>query len=111
MSKSLSRRRFLRTSAAATVAAAIGTSSRPILGANNELNVAAVGAGGKGSADISGCARENIVALCDVDETQAAKTFAKYPNVPKFKDYRVMLDKMGGEIDAITVTICPRRWR
>jgi len=48
---------------------------------------------------------ENIVALCDVDDAEAAETFAKYPKVKKFKDFRRMLDKMDNQIDAVTVTI------
>jgi len=34
---------------------------------NEKLNVAAIGAGGKGRGDIRGCSDENVVALCDVD--------------------------------------------
>ena len=45
----------------------------------------------------------NIVALCDVDENYAAKKFAQYPQAKRFKDYRVMLDKMGKEIDAVVI--------
>ena len=42
---------------------------------NEKLNIASIGAGGKASSDISGCAHENIVALCDVDEKHAAGKF------------------------------------
>ncbi len=73
---------------------------------NEKLNIASVGAGGKARSDIAGCSKtENIVALCDVDETSAARTYERYPNVPKFKDYREMLDKQGNNIDAVIVTI------
>jgi predicted dehydrogenase len=73
---------------------------------NEKLNIASIGAGGKARSDIAGCAQtENIVALCDVDERSAATTYEKYPNVPKFKDYRLMLDKQRNNIDAVIVTI------
>ncbi|HEX4165401.1 MAG TPA: Gfo/Idh/MocA family oxidoreductase [Bryobacteraceae bacterium] len=73
---------------------------------NEKLNIASIGAGGKAQSDIAGCAHtENIVALCDVDEKSAAKTFNRFPNVPKFKDYREMLDKEGNNFDACIVTI------
>src|SRR5581483_11670311 len=73
---------------------------------NEKLNIASIGAGGKASSDIAACARtENIVALCDVDDKRAAATFAKHPNAPTFRDYRVMLDKQGNNIDAVIVTI------
>ncbi len=59
---------------------------------NEKLNIASIGAGGKAASDIAACAQtENIVALCDVDEARAAETYAKYPQVPKYKDFRVML--------------------
>src|ERR671926_346843 len=47
---------------------------------NEKLNIAAIGAGGKASSDIDGCASENIVALCDVDEKQAERKFKQYEN-------------------------------
>ncbi|MGH9656883.1 MAG: Gfo/Idh/MocA family oxidoreductase, partial [Bryobacteraceae bacterium] len=73
---------------------------------NEKLNVASVGAGGRAHSDIAGVGRtENIVALCDVDEKRAAQTFAKYPQAPKYKDFRVMLDKEDKNIDACIVAI------
>ncbi len=73
---------------------------------NEKLNIASIGAGGKASSDIAGCAEtENIVALCDVDEKRAEETYKKYPSVPKYKDFRAMLDKEGKTVDAVIVTI------
>jgi hypothetical protein len=72
----------------------------------NKLNVASIGCGGQGGADLNDAARtENIVALCDVDEARAAQNFKRFDNVPKYKDFRVMLDKEGKNIDAITIGI------
>ncbi len=73
---------------------------------NEKLNIAAIGAGGKGASDIAGCAGENIVAMADPDDKRAEKTFKAYPNVPKYKDFRRMLDKEGKNIDAVLVS-CP----
>lgn len=73
---------------------------------NEKLNIASIGAGGKATSDIAACAQtENIVALCDVDEKRAAEVYQQYPAAPKFKDYRMMLDKQGDGIDAVIVTI------
>ncbi len=72
---------------------------------NEKLNIASIGAGGKASSDIDGCASENIVALCDVDEKQAVKKFKQYESVPKYKDFRKMLDKEDKNIDAVIVCI------
>jgi predicted dehydrogenase len=72
---------------------------------NEKLNIAAVGAGGKGASDIAGCEAENIVALCDVDSKRAERTFKKYEKLPKYTDFRRMFDKEGKGIDAVTVAI------
>src|ERR1043166_2717607 len=63
------------------------------LSANEKLNVAGIGIGSRGGADIGEVAGlgHNLVALCDVDEKYAAKEFQKYPGAKQFKDYRVML--------------------
>ena len=73
--------------------------------ANDRLNIAGIGVGSQGGGDIDAMAREgqNIVALCDVDEKYAAKTFARYPKARQFKDYRLMLDQMGKGIDAVVI--------
>src|SRR5438445_446357 len=73
---------------------------------NEKLNVASIGAGGKAASDIRGCAAsENIVALCDVDDKQAAAIYKQFEKPPKYKDFRKMLDKEGNGIDAVIVTI------
>jgi predicted dehydrogenase len=73
---------------------------------NEKLNIASIGAGGKAYTDIHGCApTENIVALCDVDDKQSARSFGEFPAAPKYKDFRKMLDKEGPGIDAVIVTI------
>jgi hypothetical protein len=72
----------------------------------DKLNVAAIGCGGQGGNDLNEAARtENIVALCDVDENRAAANFKKFDKAPKYKDFRVMLDKEGKNIDACTIGI------
>jgi hypothetical protein len=72
---------------------------------NEKLNIASIGAGGKASSDIHGCASENIVALCDVDEERAGQKFKQYEKAPKYKDFRRMLDEQANNIDAVIVTI------
>jgi hypothetical protein len=71
-----------------------------------KLNVASIGCGGQGGVDLNAAAAtENIVALCDVDEVRAAANFKKFEKVTKYKDFRVMLDKEGKNIDAVTIGI------
>jgi predicted dehydrogenase len=108
----VSRRHFFLGSllAGAVPAAGFGsTASLKRLGyksPNEKLNIAAIGAGGKGASDIAGCREENIVAMADPDSKRAEKTFAAYPKVPKYTDFRQMLDKQEKEIDAVLVS-CP----
>ncbi len=98
----LGRRRFLKGAAGALAAPFI--LPRSVRGANARLNIAAIGAGGKGLVDIGFCGGENVVALCDVDERQFAGAKKKYPDARLFKDFRAMLDEIGKSIDAVTVS-------
>jgi predicted dehydrogenase len=91
-------RRYLVPAAAA----AFTILPRGARGANEKLNIAAVGFGGMGKEYIKGCANENIVALCDVDSVYSAPVVARYPNAKVYKDYRVMLEKEKA-IDAVIV--------
>jgi hypothetical protein len=71
---------------------------------NEKLNFAAIGSGGQGASNLSAAApTENIVALCDVDDRRAAATFKRFPDAPKYRDFRQMLDKEGKNIDAVIV--------
>src|SRR5437588_10698255 len=73
----------------------------------DKLNVASVGCGGQGGVDLNAASlTENIVALCDVDDARAAANYKKFEKQPKYKDFRVMLDKEGKNIDAVTIG-CP----
>ena len=72
---------------------------------NEKLNLAAIGAGGRATANIGGCApTENIVAFADTDDNSAAETYKKYEKAAKYRDFRRMLDKEGGNIDAVIIT-------
>src|SRR3989441_9412596 len=102
---SLTRRRFVkRTALAASALSFPFVATRNVLGANNRLNIAGIGVGGKGASDVENVDNENIYALCDVDEVNAAGSFRKYPQAKRFKDFRVMLEKEGRHIDAVTVS-------
>src|SRR6185295_5924010 len=61
---------------------------------NDKLDIAVIGAGGKGTSDTDDCSGENIVALCDVDQNTLDKRHQKYPNAKVFKDYRKMLHEL-----------------
>ena len=69
---------------------------------SEKLNIAGVGVGGMGAANLSRVEDENIVALCDVDEKYAAHVFKKYPDARRWKDFRKMLDEQKG-IEAVII--------
>ena len=105
---SITRRRFVG-SVAATAATVTLLPSGHLLGAkapSNRVNVAQIGAGGKGWTDVrqSESAGGTIVALCDVDDRRASRAYNKYAKARKFTDFRKMLDKMGKDIDAVCVS-------
>lgn len=109
MSNELSRRDLLKNAALIGGLAALGGvwTDRPARASrspNEKLNIACIGVGGMGAADLNAVRSENIVALCDVDERSAAESFKKYPDVPKYADFRQMLEKEGKRIDAVTVS-------
>ena len=105
MSKRISRRQMINSSLAGVgVWLSAGAGGRGGPSPNEKLNIAVVGAGGRGEGNLQGVAGENIVALCDVDGRRAAATFDKYPRVPKFPDFRKMLDDMDRQIDAVVVS-------
>lgn len=100
------RRQFLHTTTLA--ASAFTIVPRAVLGGpgqkspNEKLNVAGIGVGGMGRSNLKQCSDENIVALCDVDQDYAAKTFQEYPKAKVYRDFREMLDKEKG-IDAVII--------
>jgi predicted dehydrogenase len=102
----ITRRHFLGHSAGAV--AAITIIPRQVLGApgqkapSDQLNLAGIGVGGMGAANLQALQSENIVALCDVDTGYAANTFKRYPNAKVWTDYREMLEKQK-DIEAVMI--------
>ena len=104
VSKTISRRRFV--GAAASTAIAFNVVPGRVLGKDapsNKLNLAIIGAGGQGGYSLKNTTSENLVAIADVDKVRSAKTVKKNPKARFFTDFRVMLDKMARDIDAVMV--------
>ena len=70
---------------------------------SEKINIAGVGIGGQGGADLRELSSQNIVALCDVDWAHAGGTFRRWPDARKYKDFREMLDKEDKNIDGVVV--------
>jgi len=105
----LKRREFLRKSVAGAAWAGWVIVPRHVLGSadqtppSEKLNIAGVGAGGRGYEVLAGLSSENIVVLCDVDDKRAAKTYERFPKARRYHDYREMFDKEEKNIDAVAV--------
>jgi len=100
-----SRRQFIKRTSLAAAAGLVAPYMLRAQGANDRINIAVIGAGGKGSSDTDSAAHAggNIFALCDVDENTLNSRKQKYPNAQTFRDYRKMLDQIGKDIDAVIV--------
>jgi predicted dehydrogenase len=105
-SQAIGRRRFL--SDAVLGAMSLTIVPRHVLGGNGQtapsdrLNIAAVGLGGQGTGLIQRFADQNIVALCDVDERQAAGAYERFPGAKRYRDFRQLLEQQN-DIDAVIV--------
>lgn len=100
----MKRRTFIKSSAASAGTLPLFSIAKPGEAANSKLNVAVVGAAGMGGYALKEAAGQNLVAICDVDANRAKGAHKKHPEVPRFTDYRQMMDKLHGEIDAVTVS-------
>jgi predicted dehydrogenase len=70
---------------------------------SEKVNVAGIGAGGMGGGDVATHAKNgaNIVALCDVDDNAGA--FRSFPRARRYRDFRELIDREAGNIDAVSV--------
>lgn len=102
----LSRRDVLGGVSAVAAASIVG---RHVLGGpgktapSDKPNVAGVGIGGVGHGQIQACARAgfHVAALCDIDDALAQRTYRKFPQARRYRDFRKMLDAEGDKIDAV----------
>ena len=106
MPEQFTRRAMLRNSASAGLGSVLYLrgSSAKAASFNDKLNIACVGLGNQGNANLGKVGGQNIVALCDIDDSRTAKYAEKFPKAKRFADFRVMFDKMEKEIDAVVVT-------
>lgn len=106
MSHRFSRRRFHQLAGVAGVGYFAGHALRTgrADGPNDKLNIAVVGPGGRGSANLKGVSDQNIVAICDVDDRRAGKAYEQFPQAKKFMDFRKMFDEMESKIDAVVIS-------
>jgi predicted dehydrogenase len=99
----MNRRHFLK-SASATGAGLLILPSSTLFGQNTpskKLNVALIGVWGRGLAHYEGLAKENVVALCDINETRFPDALKKFPGAKTYVDWRKCLEQK--DLDAVVV--------
>jgi len=100
----LSRRGFLKGAAVAAGVTVLTGPFRPgAYAANEKLNCACIGTGGRGGAHVEASGRENCVALCDVDKNTLAGAAKRFPKAKAFTDYRKMFDEAAKDFDTLFV--------
>lgn len=112
----ISRRHFLRSSAAFGAFTilpshiALGNQSKSeTLAPSERVNLALIGAGGKGGRNRQAMLNTglcNIVAICDVDlkSERLQASIEAHPNAPRFTDFRQMFDQVSDQIDAVMIS-------
>ena len=109
---SFSRRHFLKSTLATTSAIGLGTAVAPAILAqrnpNSKLNIAVVGIGGRGGANIAEMVAETngsekLLAFCDVNANTLAAQSEHYGVEHRYKDYRDMFEKQADQFDAVLV--------
>ena len=121
MGKQVMRREFLGQSAAWGSSLILGYHLNSASAGNSNsslerLNIASVGAIGRGNRNMERVPGENIVAIADIDQSFLDRAGQKHPQARQYRDYRVMLEKEADKIDAVLVsapttrTLPPRPW-
>ncbi|MBL8850834.1 MAG: Gfo/Idh/MocA family oxidoreductase, partial [Planctomycetaceae bacterium] len=72
---------------------------------NEKLNIAIIGAGGRGGANLHEVGSENIVVLCDVNQAALDAAHEKHPSARQFRDFRKVFDDPAA-FDAVVVSTC-----
>ncbi len=99
----MNRRNFLRSSTT-TAAALTILPSGTRAGSNapsNKLNVACIGTWGRAHAHFGSIGKENVVALCDIDEEHIASAAKKFPKAKTHVDWRKCLEQK--DLDAVLI--------
>ncbi len=98
----ISRRRLLAAGAVAAIGVPNVLSAQ---NAPNRLNIAMIGCGGQGGANLNRVSGENIVALCDVDQSAIDAAAKRFPKARQCTDFRTLFDHQR-EFDAVVVSTC-----
>ena len=103
----MKKREFIKTSAVLASTALLPSSIFAITKSQQRLRTAHIGVGGMGAADLESIASHalvDVVALCDIDQKNLEAAHKLYPSAKTYTDYRILLQEMQSEIDAVIVS-------
>ncbi len=102
-----SRRQVIQYGTAGAAALAFGTAPAFVRAVDKQkLRIAVIATGGRGGSNLGGlAATEEIVALCDVNESNLNAAAAKHPKAAKFSDFRKVFDH-AKDFDAVAISTC-----
>ncbi|NQT53806.1 Gfo/Idh/MocA family oxidoreductase, partial [bacterium] len=99
----LTRRQFVHGAVVAGTALALPL--RHVLGANDTINIGAIGLGGRGTGLAKSFAKQKgvkVTALAEVDQDHIARVTKSFPDAKAHTDLRRLLDDK--DVDAVTIT-------
>ena len=99
----MNRRHFIKSAAVAGAGLLILPSGARAKNANEKLNLAFFGTWGRAGAHFGVASKENVVALCDVNEEHLAEAAKRFPNAKTYTDWRKCLDQK--DIDAVFICV------
>jgi len=113
MNNESSRRLFLKQALLASAAIAAPNllmANGKWIGPADKVNIAFIGIGYRGAEialELYKTGLANVVALCDVDmgAPHTQQILKQFPDVPRFQDFRQMFDKMGKQIEAVSIGV------
>ncbi|MBM84147.1 MAG: oxidoreductase [Planctomycetaceae bacterium] len=106
MKQQITRRRFLAQSSTAAASALAFAAVVKSADANQKLNVAFIGVGGRGAGNLGTVAADkdvNVAAVCDVNRQNLARVSQRYPSARSHEDFRELYEKTD-DIDAVVVS-------
>ena len=102
----MKRRQFIKSSAVLASVTALPSSVLALV-QDGKLRTAHIGIGGMGMEDLKAFSSHSqvvVTALCDVDANNLAAAQKMHPQAKVFTDYRIMLEEIGDQIDAVVVS-------